>query len=239
MSFYLMQCHPEPLALAAWAARQEYVSPDGDYGYALHALLTAAFGAGAPKSFRYFGKQRGLLAYCTLDADTMHSHAALAAPDVVRALGLDTLGARIFPTQWKPGQRLAFEVRVRPTVRHGSKERDAFLRLIELNERGEGSRMPREEVYRRWLVEQLEQEQAVKVSNVSLTGFQLTRLLRRNQATEDGVRKLAIVSGPDATFTGELAVSDPTAFARLLVRGAGRHRAFGFGMLLLKPADRC
>ena len=29
------------------------------------------------------------------------------------------------------------------------------------------------------------------------------------------------------------------AFARLLARGVGRHRAFGFGMLLLRPASTC
>jgi len=36
--------------------------------------------------------------------------------------------------------------------------------------------------------------------------------------------------------TGVLQVRDSAAFAALLARGIGRHRAFGFGMLLLKPA---
>jgi CRISPR system Cascade subunit CasE len=34
---------------------------------------------------------------------------------------------------------------------------------------------------------------------------------------------------------GELTVADPDAFSALLARGVGRHRAFGYGMLLLRP----
>jgi CRISPR system Cascade subunit CasE len=37
-------------------------------------------------------------------------------------------------------------------------------------------------------------------------------------------------------FSGLLQVEDAAAFTALLARGIGRHRAFGFGMLLLKPA---
>jgi CRISPR system Cascade subunit CasE len=43
------------------------------------------------------------------------------------------------------------------------------------------------------------------------------------------------VLGPDAVFTGVLQVLDTTAFAALVARGIGRHRAFGYGMVLLKP----
>jgi CRISPR system Cascade subunit CasE len=38
-------------------------------------------------------------------------------------------------------------------------------------------------------------------------------------------------------MTGILEVTGGEAFARLLARGVGRHRAFGFGMLLLKPVS--
>jgi CRISPR system Cascade subunit CasE len=41
--------------------------------------------------------------------------------------------------------------------------------------------------------------------------------------------------GPDAVLEGVLEVVDGEAFAALLRRGVGRHRAFGFGMLLLRP----
>ena len=43
---------------------------------------------------------------------------------------------------------------------------------------------------------------------------------------------------PDAIMHGALIVSDPGAFHALLARGVGRHCAFGFGMLLLRPLRR-
>ncbi|WP_439373386.1 type I-E CRISPR-associated protein Cas6/Cse3/CasE [Bradyrhizobium sp. DASA03120] len=36
----------------------------------------------------------------------------------------------------------------------------------------------------------------------------------------------------------EIEFSDSVAFKALLARGVGRHRAFGYGMLLLKPLPR-
>ena len=38
-------------------------------------------------------------------------------------------------------------------------------------------------------------------------------------------------------MTGELEVGDSERFLHLLARGVGRHRTFGFGMLLLRPAS--
>ena len=41
---------------------------------------------------------------------------------------------------------------------------------------------------------------------------------------------------PEVIAGSTLIITDPTAFRVALARGIGRHRAFGFGMLLLKPA---
>ena len=41
-----------------------------------------------------------------------------------------------------------------------------------------------------------------------------------------------------ATVHGTMTVTDPAAFAQLLAHGVGRHRAYGYGMLLLRPANR-
>ena len=42
--------------------------------------------------------------------------------------------------------------------------------------------------------------------------------------------------GPDALMRGVLEITDGPAFAQLLAGGVGRHRAYGYGMLLLRPA---
>jgi CRISPR system Cascade subunit CasE len=63
------------------------------------------------------------------------------------------------------------------------------------------------------------------------------RPLSRAKHHADDQRK-RVKGRPDVTFTGTLTVTDPTAFSALLARGVGRHRAFGFGMLLLRPPTR-
>ncbi|NMG17377.1 type I-E CRISPR-associated protein Cas6/Cse3/CasE [Aromatoleum bremense] len=245
MTFQLLRLQPDPAALATWATRHELLSPDGDYGYAFHALLHAAFGELAPKPLRYLGGRQGLLAYTSADLDALRLHAQMAAPDVARALGLDELDARPFPTVWNTGQRLAFEVRVRPVVRaKDGRERDAFLHAI-----GEDSESAptaehdtlaeRATIYTGWLAKQLSPDGAARIIEARMDAFRLTRVMRKTGANGTGKRHTRFVCGPDTVFKGQLEVGDVEAFAGLLARGVGRHRAFGFGMLLLRPASTC
>jgi CRISPR system Cascade subunit CasE len=57
-----------------------------------------------------------------------------------------------------------------------------------------------------------------------------------SQADERPQRKPVVIERPVARITGTLQVETADAFAHLIARGIGRHRAFGFGMLLLRPA---
>ncbi len=237
MSLHLLQCQPDPAALMTWATRHRLLSPDGDDGYALHALLAAAFGQ-SPKPFRYLGAPQGLLAYTGQSPDALRDHAALATPDVARALGLDHLGIRMFPSAWRKGQSFAFEVRVRPVIRtKDGRERDLFLHAVETVPASTG--LGRETVYSEWLREQLNEQEAARVVHVGMESFRLSRVIRRGPVDATGQRRPRAPSGPDAVFKGQLQVGDSDAFTRLLARGVGRHRAFGFGMLLLKPARSC
>ncbi len=245
MSFQLLRLQPEPMTLAAWATRHGLLSPDGDYGYALHALLTATFGDQAPKPFSYLGGRQGLLAYTAADIDTLSLHAQLAAPDVARALGLDQMDARPFPEAWQVGRNLGFEVRVRPVVRaRDGRERDAFLHAIDndvesspATERAGGAQ--RSSIYSEWLARQFAADGAAEIEKLSMDAFRLTRVLRKGGEDDKGKRGARTVTGPDVLFKGQLRVGHGDAFARLLARGVGRHRAFGFGMLLLRPASAC
>lgn len=246
-TLYLMHCQPDPRLLTVWAARHGLYSQQGDLGYALHALLHAAFGDAAPKPFSYQGENGGLLAYSPLPAAELRERYALAAPDAAAALGLDPslsstgLSVRPYPQQWRAGAVLGFEVRIRPVLRQQGRERDVFLCAVE-NSKTDGAQdaapPQREVVYKRWLADQLEATGAAQLLDASLTRFQLTDVVRRTQAGDGIERKQRQVSGPDAVFSGHLQIQDPAAFTGLLVRGLGRHRAFGFGMLLLRPAKR-
>ena len=248
MTFQLLRLQPDPQALAVWATRHKVLSPDGDYGYALHALLNAAFADLAPKPFSYQGGRQGLLAYTCAPLESLRLNAQLATPDVARALGLDELDARPFPNVWQPGQSLGFELRVRPVVRSkDGRERDAFLHAIDPDGDGagtaadaeQGALVQRTAIYTEWLGKQLAFDGAAQVREAHMEAFRLTRVLRKNGSGESGKRKTTNKTGPDLTFKGRLQVCNGEAFASLLARGVGRHRAFGFGMLLLRPAAQC
>lgn len=244
MSLFLTQCFPDPVALAAFAQRNRLVPPGGDPGYAVHALLGAAFGAAAPRPFRLFESGRGLLAYSQASPESLQAHAELAPPDVHRALGLGSLQGRAVPSAWPVGRLLGFEVRVRPVIRTRDqagrvRERDALLHAIE---QPNATREPvdREQIYRRWLQVALLGKTAdgagptASLLECRMTSMRRTRVFRRTQG-DAGERKIRCIEGPDAAFEGVLRIEHSEAFSALLGRGLGRHRAFGFGMLLLKP----
>ena len=83
----------------------------------------------------------------------------------------------------------------------------------------------RERAYIGWFGERC--GEAVRVERCRLAAFRRTRTNRG-----DGLGP----NGPDVTLQGDLAVADPEAFTRLLRRGVGHHKAYGYGMLLLRPA---
>jgi len=245
MTLHLIRLQPNPAALAAWSTRHGLTSPDGDFGYALHALLAATFGELAPKPLRYLGGREGLLAYTSADPESLRLNAQMATPDVARALGLDAMDSRPFPDVWKTGQRIGFDVRVRPVVRtKGGRERDAYLHSLGEKSNGtpqsdRGALAERGTIYRDWLAKQFAVDDAADISEIRMDAFRLTRVVRKMGVTDKGQRSSQSVCGPDVVFKGQLLVGNSEAFARLLSRGVGRHRAFGFGMLLLRPASGC
>ena len=234
--FHLIHLQPDLKRLLPWAQRQGLI-PDkgqGDLGYAFHAALRAAFADLAPQPFSFRSGQ-GFLAYTT-QAKAMRLAVAMANPEVAHILGLDVtpqspgLRIRPFPTSWKLGQLLSFEVRVRPVVRKDDKELDAFLSAAQ---RMPDAVLSREAVYAEWLKRQF--EGVADLHEIRMTEFSLSTVVRRAAPQGEGARSKRPVQGPDAVFTGVLQVRNSAAFASLVARGIGRHRAFGFGMLLLKP----
>lgn len=251
---HLLHTRPDPRRLAAWAARQGLMQHQGDLGYALHALLRAVFGELAPQPFHHGDADQGLLAYVHASAESVAQCVALAEQDAAAALGLvaslDSPGysLRPFPTQWPSGHVLGFEVRVRPVVRTAKGERDAFLSALDVaGDPADRPPLDRAEVYAQWLRDQLAVrgggnaepwQGAVELLGVRMTRHQRLQVMRRTQRQpEREERHRRISTGPDVELSGQLRVLDPAGFAKLLARGVGRHRAFGFGMLRLRRAD--
>lgn len=254
MSLHLLHTLPDVRLLAAWMAKHQLQSArrHSDVGDAFHGLLRAALGSAAPQPFRYLGALQGLLAYTSLDADAMHTKLAQADPLAAETLGLipngqhDGFRLRTFPTNWPAGKVLGFEVRLRPTVRTAKGERDAFLHALE--ESGSSDLPQRQAVYVQWLREHLAPREAAArepwqgavelLEDVCMAGYSRQQIVRRAR-NFGGERRLGrVIDGPDVLLKGYLRVLDPVAFSRLLVRGVGRHRAFGYGMLLLTLAAK-
>lgn len=210
---------------------------DDDFGYAAHAWLAAALGELAPKPFRLLENRQGLrmLGYAGQPIDALCDHAqTFAEPDALNVCEWSAAAGKSMPADWQTGRRLGFEVRACPVSR-AERERDIYLVAVS-RAQGAGTEAPsRPQVYSEWLVRQLTKEGAARVNQaaLNLTGFQRVRSQRLSHASEGAKRRA--VERPDALFAGELTIEDPDAFARLLARGVGRHRAFGFGMLLLRP----
>jgi CRISPR system Cascade subunit CasE len=144
---------------------------------------------------------------------------------------------------FESGQRLGFRTRVCPVTRtrtpgerplgvdHRGKakcrELDAFVHAT----LGVSSdvKVDREGVYTAWLQAQLTREGQCRLDEARLTAFRREGMHRRG-----GSR----IERPNAVMEGTLTVTEPVGFSSLLARGVGRHRAFGFGMLLLRPPAR-
>jgi CRISPR system Cascade subunit CasE len=229
----LVRVKVNPPALMRFAAEQGLLRHEDDgYGYTVHAWLAAMFGAHAPKPFRFFESRCEILGYGRVAAETMADHArAFASPVAFGALQQEGLASKPMREHWKAGERLCVDVLVCPASRKEGKEKDVFLRALD---RLGDSAPSRGEVYVDWLGRQW--GEAVAVEHVELLGFGRRRLLRRNQRHgHDGARVARRLERPFAEFRAVVSVAEPRAFQTLLQRGLGRHRSFGFGMMLLSP----
>lgn len=238
---YMLELRPDPAALLRFAQAQGLNrSRDEDLGYAAHAWLAAMFGALAPKPFRLLQDHRlrqppRLLGYVSASRAELAEHAAAFAPPLATAACAPEQLAQIkaMPTNWQPGRRLGFEVLACPVSRRDDAEKDVFLRRADRHP-SDAPPLQRDDVYRDWLQRQF--GTAAQIEDMRLEGFRLVHMLRRGErGNSDGKRPAARISRPQALLCGTLRVDGSADFSTLLQRGIGRHRAFGFGMLLLKP----
>lgn len=240
---FMVQLHLDLPRLLEAGQRLRLPPGSDDLGYLLHCQLKALFADLAPQPFRPLGARhrwQEVIGYARADAARLERQAsAFAAPAVYRTVDWGRIASKPFPTAWPIGSRLGFEVRVCPVVRKASRgehheagaEVDAFLsRSWEVGRREVA--IDRGEVYREWLRQGFDRGGA-ELRDARLTAFRQSRLLRRTQGARRTTRP---TPRPDAVLRGELEVQDAAAFGALLSRGVGRHRAFGFGMLLLRPA---
>lgn len=253
---FMIDLHLDPAGLMRFAHIQGHpLSSDQDFGYAAHAWLAATLGEMAPKPFRLFERGDGLhlLGYAGHDAAELCTQAqSFAEPVAAEACNWASAASKAMPAAWERGRRLGFEVRACPVSRK-EHERDVFLSALD-RAKGNGAPVPlREKVYLDWLVQRMRaatsaggdfidtagraDEPTVEFLPewLSIVGFRRVKVLRGSKGKNPSRKKT--LERPDVLFSGELLVRQGEKFADMLKRGVGRHRAFGFGMVLLRPPE--
>jgi CRISPR system Cascade subunit CasE len=211
---------------------------DAELGYGLHAWLGAAFGDLTPQPWRLLmdhHRPPRILGYAPHDASVLQQRMAeFAAPSVLQVCPKPQLmiASRAMP-EWKKGRRLGFQVLVCPIARKAGSGIEKDLFLVHADSRSNDVELDRETVYCEWARKQFSDHSAV-VDSMRLAGFRLVKQMRQTQSS-NGKRLLREIVRPQALLEGDLTIHDPSEFIGLLRRGVGRHRAFGYGMILLRP----
>lgn len=233
----------DPLALHRFARQIHLPDHPFDPDYVFHCILVELFGSNCLKPFLRDPRRRGVavMGYSALDSQALHEKAqAFAPPEVYRLINWDACASKPLPKRWHVGYNIGFRVRVCPMVRgpkgHGNyseirkeePEVDAYLAQAWQKKDAPS----REFVYSNWLRREITRYNAVELQSARMTMFRLIKCLRY-----DRERTAKTITRPDAIFKGIFTIKNSEAFVQLLTRGLGRHRAFGFGMLLLIPQE--
>ena len=214
--------------------------PADDQGYLVHAALRTCFGSQAPQPFALPRPNRQtfkVLGYGESNADALRqTHQRLATPSLAQAVPVQTVRSKEMPQQWPAGLKLGFETKIRPVVRSSRKggkgcfEYDAYQMALR---NPSGAMVPnRDQIYLHWLNKQMTRYDAACLVEGRVKSYRLSKPRRRNGRGRPRTTPLPL---PEVEVRGVLEVVDSKGFVQLLARGVGRHRAFGFGMLLLRP----
>lgn len=228
-----------PLVLAQIAKEHRIPFADEDQGYTIHALLKALWPEVTPKPWRWVKEKRLLWAYAPRSLAAMRSQVDSVDPLYLAAIDWNGAASKLMPCLLE-GKVVGFDLRACPVVRHGKGEGDKASEHDYLVWLAHQKGMPANEldprhVYREWLCERLWKEEKAGArllpARVAVVGWQKPMEGYSNRwrgRRGKGVRL------PEVCFSGGLEVTDPDRFLTFLSQGVGRHRAFGYGMLLLK-----
>lgn len=229
--------------LAAIAQRRRVALRDLDIDYLAHCLLRELWQDVAPAPFLLKGSGRviDILGYSSADRTALVDRArAFGDPSILAAIDdIESVATKDMPL-FESGRRIGFRVRACPVVRlakgrcnhRAGAEVDAFLaRCFQV---GSNEKVDREQVYRTWLAKRFENqaETGVELADCHVVGMARERFTRRTHGAE---REAHRIERPDVTLGGELVVTNGETLLRFLTHGIGRHRAFGFGALMIVP----
>jgi CRISPR system Cascade subunit CasE len=225
----MVQISVDSRKLTKWALERRLNAEDT--GYVVHALMCDAYGDLRPQPFTVEEKMGvvKVLGYMSCsDVDLKKTMEETAEPEV--AACILSVVSKTMPSHWTKGQRFRFRLRVAPTRQGRHKDGGRFEKDALSFETGGSSR---QESYIKWLTQKF--ENAATIEDCEMTAFRIMKACRRAIISETGKRPAVATFLPDAQFEGTLRVDSDADFVKLLRTGIGRHKAFGFGALMLRP----
>lgn len=231
---HLVHFNVDPRRFGAWSAKRTPRGAEGsDPQHMMHVLLSALFGKGALQPYRLFDPQSGdwaVYGHSAMSAEELREVAAMVGtPEMADVVSLGDMRGKPLPTSIPEGTRIGFDVRLSPVMRTERSEQDAYAatakRLFPDDPDGMArAGLTREGVYRDWFAKRV--AGAAELEEVRMSSFRQVSMFRSGHR----------FTAPEITLQGELRVTDPEAFRTLHENGVGRGKAYGFGLLLLRPA---
>lgn len=146
--------------------------------------------------------------------------------------------SEIFDIQYRPfaptlstGQTLRFSLRANPTICKSGKRHDLLMeakRQVRGQVNGPDIWQHQQQVAQDWLARQGEQN-GFSLREVNVDAYRQQQVVR--------VKSRQVIQFSSVDYSGVLVVNEPTLFLRRLIQGYGKSRAFGCGLMLIKPGD--
>lgn len=229
MKTYMLRADIDRRNMSLWAAAEGHRDSDR----ALHCLLYHTFGEDhVPRAF--FAQpdpdqpmeHAHLLAYTGMDENELRDLArSRQSPLSAGVMSPFTFRTKPLPEDWQPGTAVSFRVRIMPTFRAKSTRSES-----DVHKRADAA-PTRQESYCNWLADLLEKKAGVEPARQTL------RVTRYNPRKVTRSRDSQPITVPDVTAAGTCVITDPEAWADALRWGIGRHKAYGYGMLLIRPYE--
>ena len=235
--------------LHQWMTRTDTKDKD----QAVHRILLETFGPLTPRPHRlilpkFKSKHPTIYGYTQADAPQLRAKAqACANPLQSTIIPANTILTKPMPTNWHTGEKFAFDMRIRPIVRFSSPrhspseapgasipqppaphgEADVYIQDVISRRNNNLTARDMTTVYAEWLAALFDRQGGASLdrNSVTLQSFRKTPKSHKNPTSSQG---------PDAVLYGNLTVGNPVAFANLIANGAGRHKAYGYGMVIIR-----
>lgn len=188
--------------------------------YVMHQWLWELFPGGKERQFLYRREElQGAFRFFVL------------SPERPAASEIFDVQTRPFAPALSRGQTLRFSLRANPTICKNGKRHDLLMeakRQFKAQGEAGGSWPYQQQAALDWLTRQGEQN-GFTLRETSVDAYRQQQIRRKNS------RQMIQFSSVD--YSGTLVVNEPALFLQRLAQGYGKSRAFGCGMMLIKPGE--